>query len=186
MTQHEALVPQHRVEQPQGGQRQLEPALPAGCFLPRAGRRGGPRQVRTRPGRAIHGTAAANTQSRCGLLRIAERAGGITMRNRFGPMPMIRRGGWRVPTAQGCAASRLASRGSRWPGAVPAVDSGRPRIPGQRIMGTPTAYFIGGLHCGVSGELNVAPVPGQCVMQNNKVRRRSSSQRRERDLGRGA
>jgi hypothetical protein len=121
-----------------------------------------------------------------GLLRIAERARGITMRNQFGLLPLIRQGGWRATAAQECAASRLATRGSHWPGAVSASDSGRPRIPGRRMLDTPAAYFIGGLHCGASGELNVTAVPGQCVMQNNKVRRRSSSQRRERDLGRGA
>ena len=186
LTEHEGLVLQHRVEQPQGGQRQLERAPPAGSFLPGTGRRGRARPARLRPRRAIRARGTANTRSRCRAPSDRRTRWGYYDAPSIWLAPMIRQGRSRVTAAQECAASGSATAGSYWPRAVPATDSGRPRIPCRSIMDTLTAYFIRGPHCGAPGELNVTPVPRQCVMQNNKVRRRSSSQRRERDLGRGA
>jgi len=95
LTKHEVLELQHRVEQPQGGQRQLECAPPAQRFpsCPARGRSGraararhtpaihppacparwdgrgrSDRAARARHTPAIHPQLAANSQSQCGLL----------------------------------------------------------------------------------------------------------------------
>jgi hypothetical protein len=68
LTKHEGLVLQHRVEQPQGGRRQLERAPPVRRFPSCPARRGGDRVARARDTPAIHPQLAANSQSQSGLL----------------------------------------------------------------------------------------------------------------------
>ncbi len=190
LTQHEGLVLQHRVKRPQGGQRQLERAPPVrrvpsctarcrgghwwapavrGARVPLPFTPGWPLIRSLSPG--SFGSPNAPGVLRCAI-KLAYAA-------------MIRRDRWRAAAAQERAGSGPARADSAWPGRYRRRFPAPPAIPGRRIMGTPKAYFIPVVHCGTRAR-NVIGVPRHCVMQNNKVRRRSSSQRRERDLGRGA
>ena len=234
LTEHERLVLEHRVEQPQGGQRQLQATPPAGRFprrcvararRPRASHppacsarcSGGgcwegcvararrPRAshppacsarcsgggcwggcvARARRPRAIHPPLAANSQSQWGLLGSPNAPGVLRCAINW-TVAMIRQRRWRAAAAQQRAGSGPGTADSAWPERYPRRIRGSPAIPSRRIMDAPKAYFIPMVHCGGTRVWNVIADPGQCVMQNNTVRRRSPPQRRGRDLGRGA
>ena len=206
LTEHERLVLEHRVEQPQGGQRQLQATPPAGRFprrcvararRPRAshppacsarcsgGGCWGGCVARARRPRAIHPPLAANSQSQWGLLGSPNAPGVLRCAINW-TVAMIRQRRWRAAAAQQRAGSGPGTADSAWPERYPRRIRGSPAIPSRRIMDAPKAYFIPMVHCGGTRVWNVIADPGQCVMQNNTVRRRSRPQRRGRDLGRGA